>query len=78
MDILNLIDKHLWTEEKETHDKSGLEKSTKILYLKMKGDFNRYLGEIYEGRDKKKELMEKCYAKSFKAYNNAIKISKES
>jgi hypothetical protein len=45
----------------------------------MKGDFNRYLGEsVYYGRDRKKEELEKCYAKSYKAYNNAVKISKES
>jgi len=62
-DVLNLLDNHLIA--KATSDES------KVFYLKMKGDYYRYLSEVAHG-DERKAVVED----SRKAYDDAFEISK--
>jgi len=63
-DVLKLLDEHLIA--KATSDES------KVFYLKMKGDYYRYLSEVAHG-DLRKAVVED----SRKAYDDAFEISKE-
>ncbi|XP_054640758.1 14-3-3 protein beta/alpha-A [Dunckerocampus dactyliophorus] len=62
-DVLNLLDKFLIANAKMAE--------SKVFYLKMKGDYYRYLSEVASG-DSKKETVEQ----SQKAYQQAFDISK--
>lgn len=64
-DVLDLLNKHLI--EKAPNSES------KVFYLKMKGDYFRYLAEVASGDDKKAETI----SNSQKAYQQAFDISKE-
>jgi len=61
-DVLNLLDNHLVV--KATSDES------KVFYLKMKGDYYRYLSEVAHGEEKKVVVED-----SRKAYEDAFAIS---
>jgi hypothetical protein len=63
-DVLNLLDNHLIA-------KAGNPES-KVFYLKMKGDYYRYLAEVASG-DERNAVVEK----SQKAYQEAFDIAKE-
>ncbi|XP_041950462.1 tyrosine 3-monooxygenase/tryptophan 5-monooxygenase activation protein, theta polypeptide a [Alosa sapidissima] len=62
-DVLELLNKHLI--EKSTNPES------KVFYLKMKGDYYRYLAEVAAGDDKKETI-----TNSQGAYQEAFDISK--
>lgn len=63
-DVLNLLDKYLIATTTQA--------TSKVFYLKMKGDYYRYLSEVANG-DKKKATVEN----SQQAYQEAFNISKE-
>lgn len=63
-DVLSLLDKFLIP-------KAGNPES-KVFYLKMKGDYYRYLAEVAQGQDREGNLTE-----SQKAYQEAFDIAKE-
>lgn len=63
-DVLCLLDKHLIANASQPE--------SKVFYLKMKGDYYRYLSEVASG-DKKKETVDK----SQEAYQLAFEISKK-
>uniref|UniRef100_A0A9J7Z2S3 3-monooxygenase/tryptophan 5-monooxygenase activation protein, gamma polypeptide 1 n=1 Tax=Cyprinus carpio carpio TaxID=630221 RepID=A0A9J7Z2S3_CYPCA len=65
-DVLNLLDNFLIKNCSETQHES------KVFYLKMKGDYYRYLAEVATG-EKKATVVES----SEKAYSEAHEISKE-
>jgi 14-3-3 protein beta/theta/zeta len=63
-DVLSLLDKHLIA--KATNPES------KVFYLKMKGDYYRYLAEVAAG-DKRNSVVDE----SQKAYQEALDVAKE-
>ncbi|XP_054472175.1 14-3-3 protein beta/alpha-A [Anoplopoma fimbria] len=63
-DVLDLLDKFLITNASQAE--------SKVFYLKMKGDYFRYLSEVASG-DAKKDTVEN----SQEAYQNAFDISKK-
>uniref|UniRef100_A0A8C6WQ05 3-monooxygenase/tryptophan 5-monooxygenase activation protein, gamma polypeptide 1 n=1 Tax=Neogobius melanostomus TaxID=47308 RepID=A0A8C6WQ05_9GOBI len=65
-DVLNLLDNFLIKNCNETQNES------KVFYLKMKGDYYRYLAEVATG-EKRAGVVES----SEKSYNEAHEISKE-
>ncbi|KAL0174292.1 hypothetical protein M9458_030260 [Cirrhinus mrigala] len=65
-DVLNLLDNFLIKNCSDTQHES------KVFYLKMKGDYYRYLAEVATG-EKRSTVVES----SEKAYNEAHEISKE-
>lgn len=62
-EVLNLLDKHLIA--KSTNPES------KVFYLKMKGDYHRYLAEVAQGDEKQATV-----DNSQKAYQEAFDIAK--
>uniref|UniRef100_A0AAV2LX27 14-3-3 domain-containing protein n=1 Tax=Knipowitschia caucasica TaxID=637954 RepID=A0AAV2LX27_KNICA len=62
-DVLNLLDSYLI--------KNASSAESKVFYLKMKGDYFRYLSEVASGDDKKETV-----ANSQDAYQQAFDISK--
>uniref|UniRef100_UPI00358F8346 14-3-3 protein zeta/delta-like n=1 Tax=Myxine glutinosa TaxID=7769 RepID=UPI00358F8346 len=73
-DVLNLLDSHLITKEidkslKEEEKKSEYE--SQVFYLKMKGDYFRYLAEVAHEDDHKEVI-----AKSEASYKEAQVICK--
>ncbi|CAC5380124.1 14-3-3 protein beta/alpha-1-like [Mytilus californianus] len=71
-DVLHLLDEHLLKEATEDTD-SGNE--SKVFYLKMKGDYYRYLAEVTDedGAEGKQEVMEKSNKAYKEAYEQALK-----
>uniref|UniRef100_A0A8C4X1A4 Tyrosine 3-monooxygenase/tryptophan 5-monooxygenase activation protein eta n=1 Tax=Eptatretus burgeri TaxID=7764 RepID=A0A8C4X1A4_EPTBU len=65
-DVLNLLDVHLIPRCDQ------LQFDSKVFYLKMKGDYYRYLAEVAMG-----EKRESVVASSEKAYKDAYEIGKE-
>lgn len=63
-DVLNLLDKHLIAKATSAE--------SKVFYLKMKGDYFRYLAEVASGTTKTDVV-----AESEKAYQAALDIAKE-
>merc|ERR1712165_390260 len=62
--VLELLEKHLIA--KSTNSES------KVFYLKMKGDYHRYLAEVAQG-----EKRDSIIKESEEAYNEAYKVSTE-
>ena len=62
-DILELLDNYLITSTEEIQ--------TKVFYIKMKADYNRYIAEFTTN-----ELKEKAIKNSKEAYEEAIEIAK--
>jgi hypothetical protein len=71
-DVLDLLDNFLIKDigDGEGKQETGVEQA--VFYLKMKGDYFRYLVEVEEEKDKK-EIIEK----SSEAYKKASKIAEE-
>jgi 14-3-3 protein beta/theta/zeta len=63
-EVLDLLDVHLLTE--------NVDKESKVFYLKMKGDYYRYLAEVMTGEKK-----EDAVSKSKSAYIAATESAKE-
>ncbi|KAJ3603219.1 hypothetical protein NHX12_030962 [Muraenolepis orangiensis] len=63
-DVLNLLDKYLIA--------NATQAESKVFYLKMKGDYFRYLSEVAGGANKKATV-----ESSQEAYQNAFDISKK-
>ncbi|XP_008319056.1 14-3-3 protein beta/alpha-A [Cynoglossus semilaevis] len=63
-DVLNLLDKYLIANASQSE--------SKVFYLKMKGDYFRYLSEVASG-DSKKDTVDNSQL----AYQNAFEISKK-
>lgn len=63
-EVLKLLDDHLI--------KNNEELESKVFYLKMKGDYHRYLAEVAEDEKKKKDIDD-----SQAAYQGAFDISKD-
>ncbi|KAI8369584.1 14-3-3 protein [Radiomyces spectabilis] len=61
-DILEVLENHLLRE--------GLAAESKVFYLKMQGDYLRYLAEFLSGDERKKVA-----DKSHEAYENAMKVA---
>jgi len=64
-DVLKLLDEHLITKA-STHE-------SKVFYLKMKGDYYRYLAEVASSGAEKTAVVEN----SREAYNEAFEIAKK-
>lgn len=66
-DVLKLLDTYLIANAKENSEKAESE----VFYLKMKGDYFRYLSEVAQGEAKQAVVED-----SQKAYQDAFEISK--
>merc|ERR1711916_114471 len=63
-EVLDLLDKHLIAKSTQA--------DSKVFYLKMKGDYFRYLAEVATGDDRAKIVND-----SYEAYKQAFDISKQ-
>ena len=72
-DVLDLLDKYLIPKAPKKSDVPGSSSESLVFYLKMKGDYYRYLAEVAVG-DKKEDVLEK----SLRAYEDATKEARES
>jgi 14-3-3 protein beta/theta/zeta len=70
-DVLGLLDKHLVAKASNAE--------SKVFYLKMKGDYFRYLAEVASTTDKSSKLAdrEQVVAESEKSYQAALEIAKD-
>ncbi len=62
-DMLNLITKHLLPKSKRNATSSDSE----VFYLKLQGDYFRYVAEVGEG-----ERLEKATERALDSYNKAV------
>ncbi|KAI8764403.1 14-3-3 protein zeta [Biomphalaria glabrata] len=67
-DVLELLSKHLIQKAQE----DSAHHDSHVFYLKMQGDYYRYLSEVSVGEDRKANV-----AKSNEAYKKATEIAKE-
>lgn len=74
-DVLNLLDKYLVSNALETikENKDASAAESAVFYLKMKGDYYRYLAEVAEDSDSKASVVEN--AKD--AYDKAVEVSED-
>jgi hypothetical protein len=70
-EVLELLDIHLI---KKADDAPAKDSDSKVFYLKMKGDYKRYLAEVATG-DKKKDVVEQSKEAYEKAQEIAASIS---
>lgn len=70
-DVLGLLTDHLIIKD-STKDLSPEETESQVFYLKMKGDYYRYLAEVATGEERTKHVGE-----SEDAYKNAFQASKK-
>jgi len=72
-EVLDLLDNHLVEKAKSNlEEKSPEEKEVPVFYLKMKGDYYRYLAEV-AGKEERDDVVENAN----KAYKEAYAISQE-
>jgi 14-3-3 protein gamma/eta len=71
-EVLDLLDNHLVKKAVNQAGENDASAESAVFYLKMKGDYFRYLAEVAT-EDTKKEVIENANA----AYNDAFNISKE-
>jgi len=69
-DVLDLLSKYLIQKAKD--DSTGHGNDSHVFYLKMQGDYYRYLSEVSIGEHRKANV-----DKSNEAYNSATKIARE-
>jgi len=69
-DVLELLTKHLIQKAKDSTDQD--DSDSHVFYLKMQGDYYRYLSEVSLGEDRKDNVK-----KSNDAYNEASEIAKQ-
>ncbi|XP_028404318.1 14-3-3 protein zeta-like [Dendronephthya gigantea] len=71
--VLGLLDDHLITVAKSNDDNEAT-----VFYLKMKGDYYRYLAEVETGSsDENKKKRDEVVEKSEDSYKEAYKLAKE-
>ena len=73
-DVLDLLQSHLLVQSGDPDKKVEETNESRVFYLKMKGDYYRYLAEVTEEESGKQEVMEN----SNKAYAEALEIAKNS
>jgi len=71
-EVLDLLDKHLVDKAAETAKESATHAEAAVFFLKMKGDYYRYLAEVAT-----KENKEGVIEKANDAYKKAFEISEE-
>jgi len=71
-EVLDLLDNHLVKKAVNQAGENDASAESAVFYLKMKGDYFRYLAEVAT-EDTKKEVIENANT----AYNDAFNISKE-
>lgn len=70
-DVLSLLDKNLIKEDEDVEEK--VDSLSQVFYLKMKGDYFRYLVEVKTEEEERKEAVKD----SREAYDKATKIAEE-
>jgi len=71
-EVLDLLDKNLLIDDSLAKTKAPLE--AKVFYLKMKGDYYRYLVEITTGAEREEQRKDKA-TKAGEAYSEATKVA---
>jgi len=71
-EVLDLLDKHLVQPALDVSKEGAANAEAAVFFLKMKGDYFRYLAEVAEGGDKAAIIED-----ANQAYNKASEISKE-
>nr|AGH70112.1 14-3-3 protein beta/alpha [Placozoa sp. H4] len=71
-DVLELLDKYLIPQATARNEKDEKQVESQVFYLKMKGDYFRYLAEVATGTDRP-DIIED----SRKAYKSAFDLSKD-
>lgn len=72
-DVLKLLSDHLLAESDKKEAETDADKESKVFYLKMKGDYYRYLAEVTDG-DGKNAVMDNSSAAYKDAYEKAEKF----
>jgi len=74
-EVLDLLDKYLVQKatERVKESKAAADAESAVFYLKMKGDYYRYLAEVAPDKEKKAEVMDSAN----EAYNKASECSKD-
>lgn len=71
-DVLTLLDTYLIKDDDEISTLTNAEAESAVFYLKMKGDYFRYLAEVASDDDKPSVV-----SKAEKAYQKAVDVSKD-
>jgi len=69
-EVLDLLDTYLVKKETQTEQASNSSAESRVFFLKMKGDYYRYLAEVAEQNEK-----ENVVAQANKAYHEAFEVS---
>jgi len=69
-EVLDLLDQYLVKKETQTEQTSNSSAESRVFFLKMKGDYYRYLAEVAEQNEK-----ENVVNQANKAYHEAFEVS---
>lgn len=74
-EVLDLLDKYLVTKAVDMADQSAPNAESAVFFLKMKGDYYRYLAEVAETSEKGSVVMkaEEAYKKAFEVSEQQLK-----